>query len=226
MTILMTTFDKSEIGMAIGVMGVCVMAAPALGPTLGGYIIENFNWRIIFFMNIPFGVAATILAIFVLKESEHKSSNKFDIIGFFTAAIGMSCILYVLGKGDLDWGNIKNIILIIIGCYSLLMFVVNELMIEEPMLNLRLLKNYTFCMSNIIMNVALLALYGGVFLMPVFLQQIKGLDSLSAGLILFPEAIATAISMNVYGRFGNKIDIRIFAVAALILIGFNSYSMS
>ena len=226
MTILMTTFDKSEIGLVIGLMGMCVMAAPALGPTLGGYIIQNFNWRFIFFINIPIGVIATIMAILIFKESENKSSKKFDIIGFLTSSIGMSCVLYVLGQSDIDWSDIKNIMLMIIGCYSLIMFIVNELLIEEPMLDLRLLKNYTFCMSNIIMNVAILALYGGVFLMPIFLQQIKGLDSLSAGLILFPEAIATAISMNVYGKFGNKIDVRIFAVAALILIGFNSYSMS
>ena len=138
----------------------------------------------------------------------------------------MSCVLYVLGKSDLDWNDIKNIVLMIVGCYSLVIFVVNELLIEEPMLDLKLLKNYTFCMSNIIMNIAMLALYGGVFLMPIFLQQIRGLDSMNTGLILFPEAIATAISMVLYGKIGNKFDVRLFAVFALILIGINSYSMS
>nr|WP_242986277.1 hypothetical protein [Clostridium diolis] len=138
----------------------------------------------------------------------------------------MSCVLYVLGKSDLDWNDIKNIVLMIVGCYSLVIFVVNELLIEEPMLDLKLLKNYTFCMSNIIMNIAMLALYGGVFLMPIFLQQIRGLDSMNTGLILFPEAIATAISMVLYGKIGNKFDVRLFAVFALIFIGINSYSMS
>ncbi|MFT8351900.1 DHA2 family efflux MFS transporter permease subunit [Clostridium saccharoperbutylacetonicum] len=226
MAILMTTFDKSELGMAIGVMGMCVMAAPALGPSLGGYIIQNFNWRFLFFINLPVGIVAIMMAILIFKKSEHKSSKKFDIIGFLTSSIGMSCVLYVLGKSDLDWNDIKNIVLMIVGCYSLVIFVVNELLIEEPMLDLKLLKNYTFCMSNIIMNVAMLALYGGVFLMPIFLQQIRGLDSMNTGLILFPEAIATAISMVLYGKIGNKFDVRLFAVFALILIGINSYSMS
>nr|WP_243099119.1 hypothetical protein [Clostridium sp. MF28] len=126
----------------------------------------------------------------------------------------------------MDWNDIKNIVLMIVGCYSLVIFVVNELLIEEPMLDLKLLKNYTFCMSNIIMNIAMLALYGGVFLMPIFLQQIRGLDSMNTGLILFPEAIATAISMVLYGKIGNKFDVRLFAVFALIFIGINSYSMS
>ncbi len=226
MTILMTTFDKSEMSMVVGIMGICIMSAPALGPTLGGYIIQNLDWRFVFFINIPIGILSTILAMIILRESQHKASQHFDIIGLVTSAVGMSAILYVLGKSNVDWSDIKNIIIMIVGCYSMFMFVVNELLIPEPMLNLRLLKNYTFCMSNIIMNVALLALYGGVFLMPIFLQQIKGLDSMQAGLILFPEAIATAISMTVYGKIGNKLDTRIFAISALVLIGFNSYSMS
>lgn len=226
MTILMTTFEKKEIGMVTGIIGICAMAAPALGPTLGGYIIENLNWRMVFFINVPVGVVSTIMAMFILQESEHKPAKQFDFIGLVTSATGMICILYVLGKSAVDWSDIKNIVIMIIGCYSLLMFVVNELLIEEPMLNLRLLKNYTFCMSNIIMNVAQLALFGGVFLMPVFLQQIKGLSPMQTGLILFPEAIATAIAMLLYGKLANKLDTRIFAIFALILIGFNSYSMS
>lgn len=226
MTILMTTFDKSEMGMVMSIIGICVMAAPALGPTLGGYIIENLDWRFVFFINIPIGIVSTTLAAIILRESQNKSSKHFDIIGLITSAAGMACILYVFGKSNVDWSDIKNIMIMIVGCYSMLMFVVNELLISQPMLNLRLLKNYTFCMSNIIMNVALLALYGGIFLMPVFLQQIKGLGSMQAGLILFPEAIATAISMTLYGKLGSRVDTRIFAIFALVLIGFNSYSMS
>lgn len=226
MTILMTTFDKSEMGMAVSIMGICVMAAPALGPTLGGYIIENFSWRFVFFINIPVGIVSIIMAKLILQESEHRLSKKFDLLGLLTSTTGMVCILYVLGKSDIDWNDIRNVMIMITGCYSLLIFIVNEILIAEPMLNLRLLKNYTFCMSNIIMNVALLALYGGVFLMPVFLQQIKGLSPMQTGLILFPEAIATAVAMVLYGKFGNKLDTRIFAIFALILIGLNSYNMS
>ena len=146
---------------------------------------------------------------------EHHPTIKDEVKDFSTFLVeGVSknkdVVDSLISKYATNWQIQRMPIFMIIGCYSLIMFIVNELLIEEPMLDLRLLKNYTFCMSNIIMNVAILALYGGVFLMPIFLQQIKGLDSLSAGLILFPEAIATAISMNVYGKFGNKIDIRIF----------------
>lgn len=226
MTILMTTFDKEELGMAIGIIGVCAMAAPALGPTLGGYIIENFSWRFVFFINIPIGILSVVMAMIILKEAKQQSTKKFDIIGFITSAVGMICILYVLGKGNVDWHDMKNVILMVIGCYSMVMFVVNELMISEPMLDLRLLKNYTFCMSNIIINVAQLVLFGGVFLMPVFLQQIKGLTAMQTGLILFPEAIATATAMILFGKLGNKLDTRIFAISALVLMAINSFSMS
>ncbi len=226
MTILMTSFDKKEMGMVTGVIGVCVMAAPALGPTLGGYIIENLDWRFVFFINVPVGVIGTFLAMLILRETETKTSSRLDIVGLVTSAAGMTCLLYVLGKSDVDWGDFSNVMLLMIGCFSLLIFVVNELMISEPLLNLRLLKDYTFCMSNIIMNIATLALYGGVFLMPIFLQQLKGLSPMQAGLILFPEAIATAVSMMLYGKFANKLDTRIFAITALLLIGVNSYNMT
>jgi EmrB/QacA subfamily drug resistance transporter len=226
LTILMTTFEKSEMPMVIGILGVCNMAAPALGPTLGGYIIQYLNWRLVFFINVPIGVVGATMAVLLLRESAPKPLKRFDITGFLTAAAGMACLLYVLGKDNIDWNDLQNILIMIIGCYSLLLFIVNELLIPEPMLNLRLLKNYTFCMSNIIMNIALLALYGGVFLIPIFLQQIKGLNPLQTGLILFPEAIATAAAMMLYGRIGNKLDTRIFAVSALTLIAFNSYSMA
>lgn len=226
MTFLMSTFDEKERGIALAVIGITSMAAPALGPTMGGYIIEHFDWRLVFLINIPIGIVGLILSLILLREQEHKPSMHFDLIGMISSGIGMGCVLYVLGKGDVDWSDIKNVMLMITGGFSLLIFVVNELMVPEPMLNLKLFKNYTFCMSNIILNVGILALYGGIFLMPVFLQQLKGLSPFETGMVLFPEAIATAVSMILASKLGNKLGVRKLAVFALILLAFNSYSMS
>jgi EmrB/QacA subfamily drug resistance transporter len=200
MTILMNTFEEKERGTAIAVLGIANMVAPALGPTLGGYIIENFDWRLIFLINIPIGVVGTVLSFILLGESEPKSAKRFDLVGLLTSSAGLGCVLYVLGKENVNWGDLSNVILMITGCFSLLMFIVNELMISEPMLDLRLLKNYTFCMSTIIMNIAILALYGGIFLVPIFLQQLKGLTPMQTGMILFPEAIATAMAMVIASK--------------------------
>ncbi len=226
MTILMTTFEGKERAKGIAAVGIGAMVAPALGPTLGGYLIENFDWRLIFLINIPVQAAGLILSFLLLRESERKPAKRFDLVGILTSSAGLGCILYVLGKDNIDWNDLSNILLMITGCYSLLMFIVNELLVAEPMLDLRLLKNYTFCMSNIIMNIAMLALYGGVFLMPIFLQQIKGLTPQQTGLILFPEAIATGAAMMIASKLSVKFDVRIFAVLALFLLAVNGFSMS
>ncbi|HBE76242.1 MAG TPA: MFS transporter, partial [Firmicutes bacterium] len=226
MTILMNTFEEKERGVAIAILGIATMVAPALGPTLGGYIIENFDWRLIFFINIPIGVVGTVLSFVLLGESELRPAKRFDLIGLLTSSAGLGCVLYVLGKDNIDWGDLNNIILMIIGCYSLLMFVVNELLVSEPMLDLKLLKNYTYCMSIIIMNIAILALYGGIFLVPIFLQQLKGLTPQQTGMILFPEAIATAVAMLVASKLSGKLEARIFAVLALFFLAINGYNMS
>lgn len=226
MAFLMNTFEETERGSAIAIIGITSMVAPALGPTLGGYIVQNFDWRLVFLINIPIGLVGIIAALKLLRETAHKPSMHFDLLGFLSAAIGMGCILYVLGKGNVDWGDLKNVMLMIVGGYSLIIFIVNELMIPEPMLNLRLFKNYTFCMSNIILNIGILALFGGVFLVPIFLQQLKGLTPFQTGIVLFPEAIATAVSMIIASKLSKKVGVRTFAVLALLLLAFNSYSMS
>ena len=226
MTLLMTTFEEKDRGTAIAVIGITSLSAPALGPTLGGYIIEHVDWRVVFLMNIPIGIIGVILSIILLRETEHKKSKHFDLLGLLTSSVGMGCVLYVLGKGDIDWGDFNNIILMVIGCFSLIIFVINELLIPEPMLDLKLLKNYTFAISNIILNIAILALFGGIFLVPIFLQQLKGLSPFETGMVLFPEAIATAVSMILASKLTKKIGIKLSAVFALILLAFNSFIMS
>jgi len=140
----MNTFEERERGSAIAIIGITSMVAPALGPTLGGYIVQNFDWRLVFLINIPTGLVGIIAAIKLLRETEHNLSMHFDLLGFLSAAIGMGCILYVLGKGYVDWGDLKNVMLMIVGGYSLIIFIVNELMIPEPLLNLRYLKIIPF----------------------------------------------------------------------------------
>ncbi len=226
MAMLFTTFEEKERGMVIAIIGITSLAAPALGPTLGGYIIENIDWRFVFLINIPVGILGIILAFILLQEHEHHTEKHFDLVGLITSSIGMGCVLYVLGKSDLDWHDFNNIMLMTIGSFSLIIFIINELTIKDPMLDLKLLKNYTFAMSNIILNIAILALFGGIFLIPIFLQQLKDLTPFQAGLILFPEAIATAVSMIIASKLSKKIGARACAVFALALIAFNGYLMS
>jgi len=226
MIILMDNFNEEERPSALGIFGVFTLAAPAMGPTVGGYIIQYLSWRYVFFINIPIGILGVILAIIILNDEPKGNRSSFDLIGFLTSGIGLSLILYVCGNDNINWSDLSTIILITMGCFSLLMFVVNELMIPSPMLDLKLLKNYVFCMSNILMCISLFALFGGVFLVPMFLQKIRGLTALQTGLILFPEGFAQAISMVLSTKLTKKFSGRTLAIFSLLLIGINGYGLS
>jgi EmrB/QacA subfamily drug resistance transporter len=223
---MLTTFEEKERGLVFAVMGVCNMVAPALGPTLGGYLIDNVNWRLIFFINIPAGVLGIILSFIFLGDSEHKPIRNFDILGFLSSVLGLGCVLYVLGKGDIDWSDMENIILFSIGCFSLLIFIFHEWNAEKPMLDLKLFKDYNFSMSNIVFIIATMGLFGGIFLVPIFLQQLKTLTPLQAGMVLFPEAITSAISTIVASRLIGKVDPRFIGMLGLLLMAFNSINLT
>lgn len=227
MIILMDSYESAERTSAVAVFGIAALVAPAIGPTLGGYIIQCLNWRYVFFINLPIGIIGIILSVIVLDDKVKENLKSFDFVGFLTCSVGISLILYVCGKNDTNWSDISTIIIIAIGCFSVLMFIVNEFMVSNPMLDLRILtKNYVFCMSNILLCVSLFALFGGVFLVPIFLQKIKQLTPIQAGLILFPEAFAQGISLVLSTKLSNKISGRVIAIFALILIGINGYGMS
>ena len=140
MSIIYQVFPRKKIGLALGFWGIAAMAAPAIGPTLGGYIIEKMDWRLIFNVNVPIGIIGVILAGIILKGTERKPFKSFDIIGFLSSTVGIVSILYVLGEGSsIDWTKIENPILMTLGCLSLLLFVVNELTHPNPLLDLRFL---------------------------------------------------------------------------------------
>ncbi|WP_279286668.1 DHA2 family efflux MFS transporter permease subunit [Aminipila terrae] len=163
MSIVYAIFPVEERGKALGIWGVAAMAAPALGPTLGGYILSNLDWRLLFYINVPIGIFGIIFAIFLLRETEKKPyEGNFDIIGFITSVVGIVCTLYVVGKwSSISWKEIHYPVLLTIGIFSLVLFVINELTHTNPLLDLRILKLYDYGLSQIISCVLVMALMGG-----------------------------------------------------------------
>lgn len=226
MTMIMEIFPPNERGVALGFWGISSMAAPAIGPTLGGYIIQYLDWRLIFNVNIPIGIFAIIFAIILLKDTPTQEVKKFDMIGFITSAIGLICILYVLGEGaNIDWENIKNPILITIGFFSLLLFVVHELTIPNPLLDLRIFKIYNFTLSQLITCVTTMALMGGTYVLPLFLQNIRGYTAMQTGETLFLSAIASGIMMPLSGALTDRFGPKAVTVTGLAILAFGSYKL-
>lgn len=227
MAIIYQVIPQEERGMALGLWGIAAMAAPAIGPTLSGYIVEHLNWRLIFTINIPVGIVGVILALLLLEEFPKKPVKGFDFFGFVSATVGLVCVLYVLGEGtSINWNDFTNIFLLILGVFGLILFVINELTRDDPLLDLRLMKIWPFTLSILISSATSIALYGGIFLLPLFLQNLRGYTAMETGMLLFPGAVATGITMPIGGRIFDKFGAKPVVIPGLIILTMTTYALS
>lgn len=227
MSILYQVIPPEERGAALGVWGIAAMAAPAIGPTLSGYIVEHLDWRLIFTINIPVGVLGVILTAILLEELPKRPTKGFDLLGFITVAAGLGCILYVLGEGSsIDWSDFKTIFLLMAGVFSLILFAVNELTRDDPLLDLRLLKIWPFSLSIAISSAINIALFGGIFLLPLFLQNLQGLTAMQTGILMFPSALVTGFTMPIGGKLFDKFGAKPVVIPGLVLLTYATYELS
>lgn len=197
---------RDKIGAALGIWGVSAMVAPTVGPTLGGYLVDNFSWQWIFTINVPIGVAAVFLAMAYLDETPKKEGLKADLPGIILSAIGCFALLLALSKGqDKGWTSLYIVNLFIISGFTLASFVIWELVTDHPMLDIRLLKNKTFTASLVCVSIATVGLFSAIFLVPLFVQNVQGLTPMQTGMMLAPAALASGIVMPVSGRLFDRI---------------------
>lgn len=224
MAMIFRMFPPERRGAAMGLFGIAIMFAPALGPTLSGYITEYSNWRLIFYINVPFGILDFFLALALLKEISTPVYKRFDIWGFLTSTVGFATLLYGLGLvADKGWGDKEVISYLAIAFISLLSFIIIELSVKEPMMDLRVLKNFYFSLSIIITAIVSIVMFGTLFLLPVFLQNVSGLSALNTGLILLPQALLTGVMMPIAGILFDKFGARWLAIIGLLLTAYSLY---
>jgi EmrB/QacA subfamily drug resistance transporter len=227
MAILFQVVPVEKRGFALGLWGIAAMAAPTIGPTLSGYIIDYLDWRIIFTINLPIGFVGIILSGILLRESPLKKDKQFDLVGFITSTVAMVFLLYLLGEGSsLDWKDITNVLLLVIGLFSLVIFVVNELLHPAPLLDLRLLKIFPFTLSIIITSVLNMSMFGVIFLIPLYLQNLAGYSPMQSGMIMLPSALAAGVFMALGGRLFDKFGAKPLLVPGTLLLIFATYSLA
>jgi len=178
----------------MGALGVPILLAPAFGPTLGGYIVTFLGWQLIFFVNIPVGIIGIILGIIFLRESRAEARRPFDIPGFLFASIGLASLLYGLSDASTDgWTSVKVVSFLAVGLLMLVIFVVVELRIVnrggQPLLNLRVFANGPFTTSMLASGLVTFALFGGLFIIPVYLQNLRGLSAYQRWITLTASSI-------------------------------------
>ena len=223
MAVVFSLFPPNERGKALGIWGVAAMVAPAIGPTLGGYLLQTTSWRLLFYINVPIGIAGVILAGTIMKKGPKKPKIAFDYLGFISISISLVSLLYVLGEGTIDWSNIETQMLITIGCLGMVFFVINELTHDNPLLELRIFKELNFSISQGLSIITTLAMMGGMYVLPLFLQNVRGFTAMETGMIMFPSAIASGIMMPISGALFDKFGAKALTITGLIIVGIASY---
>lgn len=228
MSVVYAIFPVEERGKALGLWGIAALAAPALGPPLGGYILSNLNWRLLFYINVPIGIIGILFAILLLKEMPKKPyEGNFDLIGFISVITGISCTLYVVGNwSKINWSEMHYPVLLTIGIFNLILFAANELTHPNPLLDLRVMKIYSYSISQVISSVLTLAMLGGSYILPLYLQSIKGLSAIQSGLIILPFALAAAVTMPISGALFDKVGAKVIAIPGLLILLWASYQLA
>ena len=230
-TQLYRAFPLEERGLAGGVFAVAALLAPAVGPTLGGYLITYASWQWIFFINIPVGLLGLLLGIRLLREVQPASRTPFDLPGFLLVASGLAAVLYALSDASTDgWGSGKVLGFLIGGLLVLDLFVIVELTIVRrgghPLVDLRLFTNGPFLSSNIVSALITFAFFGGFFLLPVYWQNLRGLSAYQAGLGLLPFAFASMVAALVGGRLVDRIGVRWVVLPGLLLLAYSTWGFA
>jgi len=218
MTVFLTIYPPNKRGAAMGLMGVAIMFAPALGPTLSGWLIGHYSWRVLFDIVIPFGIVDIVLAYLWMVDVTEVTKPKFDTYGFLFSTIGLGSLLYGFSEaGNNGWGSTVVVLTLVIGVIGLIAFVWRELTTDEPMLELRVFKYDIFALTTVIGMIINMAMFAAMLLLPIYLQNIRGFTGLQSGLLMLPGAIVMAIMMPISGKLFDKMGARWLAVIGLAI---------
>ncbi|MDQ3900517.1 MAG: DHA2 family efflux MFS transporter permease subunit [Actinomycetota bacterium] len=224
MSILFRIVPRDRLGAAMGLYGLGVVFAPAVGPTLGGYLVEYVNWRLIFFINVPIGILGAVAAVLVLPQFPLLAWRRFDVLGFVTIAGGLFALLLALSEGE-SWGwySYRVLGLITLSALSLALFVVIELALDDPLLDIRIFRYWAYTHSLVLISLLMVVMFGVLFYIPLFLQQGQGMGALDAGITLLPQALMMGVLMPVAGRVYDRIGPRWPAAIGLALVSVSTY---
>jgi EmrB/QacA subfamily drug resistance transporter len=211
---------KEKLGTAMGLYGLGIVVAPGVGPTLGGYLVEYVNWRLIFYINVPIGLLGALAAMAVLPAFKPTSSRGFDLPGFLCIAAGLFSLLLALSEGQSwGWTSYPVLILLAVAVNALLLFVAVELARKEPLLDVRVFAHWPFVNSLLLISILSIGLFAVLFYVPLYVQQAQQLTPWHTGLVLLPQALVMATIMPFAGRIYDRFGPRWPAVIGLATAG-------
>ncbi|MFD1772386.1 DHA2 family efflux MFS transporter permease subunit [Paenibacillus rhizophilus] len=225
--VFLMIFPIEERGKAMGLMAVAMIFAPAVGPTLSGWVVQNYSWRVLFYIVLPMAVFATLLGVKFMQNVTVKTSPKLDKPGIIFSTLGFGGLLYGFSDAGTDgWNSSTVIISLIVGVIGLALLVWRELVAKKPMLEFRIFRYNMYSLTTVINIIVTMALYSGMILLPLYLQKIRGFTPLESGVMLLPGAILMGIMSPVTGIIFDKIGARWLTIIGLIITVITTWEFS
>ena len=207
-----------KVGAVMGMMGIPILLAPALGPVLAGWFIDFASWEWLFLVNLPIGVIGIIIGALTLPKIERQSVAVLDMFGILLGPLAFAALSYGVSEGGTSWSSTKTLAGLSIGVVALVLFIVAELRHKNPLLELRVFKSFEFTKGIVIQWVSQIALFGTMFLVPLFLQSAKQFTAFETGLTMLPQALAAAIFMPIGGALFDRIGARWLVVSGMAIV--------
>ncbi len=229
MAIVIREFPVEKRGMALGFWAIAAAASISLGPALGGYLIVNFAWHSIFDINVPVGIVGIFATFVIQREYKTETIRSFDIIGFLSVATFLTFLLIALSDGIAAWNTGGWTSPFILGCFALsliglVVFLSVEFNIRHPLIDLRLLKNFNFGMSNLVLFIFGMGMFGSTFLLPLYLQNGLGYTAFQAGSLFIPIGVIMAVMGPISGVLSDKINPKIPAIIGIVLLAMSLFA--
>ncbi|MBW5444606.1 DHA2 family efflux MFS transporter permease subunit [Cohnella sp. CFH 77786] len=225
--VFLTIFPIEQRGKAMGMMGLAMVFAPAVGPTLSGWIIEHYSWRVLFYVVLPLTLIGLVFGAFSMKNVTRTSFPKLDIPGVIFSTIGFGGLLYGFSDASTDgWDSPRVIVALTAGVVFLVLFLWRELRSAKPILEFRVFQYDMFSLTTVINVIITMAMYSGMILLPIFLQTIRGFTPLDAGLLLLPGALLMAVMSPVTGMIFDKVGARWLSVLGLAITTVSTYELT
>ena len=234
MAINYRNFPPNERSKVTAILGIPLVIAPAFGPTIGGYLSTSLNWNAVFLINVPLGIIDLLLAFLILpgrtssqNELAKGARKSFDILGLLLSLAGVTTLVYGISvAGTKGWGDQTVPTTLVIGAAVLIIFIVVELRVSDPVLDLRLFLNYTFTIANVLIWLIIGVSTGGLFLIPFFLENARGDTALTVGVFLIGQSLATAVGITTSGNLYNRVGPRILVVCGLLFLVGGTYGLT
>jgi EmrB/QacA subfamily drug resistance transporter len=225
--VIFTIFPKHKVGFAMGIFGVAMNFAPAVGPTVAGWIIQTYSWRVLFYIIFPFALIDLIVAYFLVKNVTETSRPKLDVLGVIISTFGFGGILYAFATGGTNgWTSPDVLAFFIIGGISLLFFVWRQFAVKHAILEFRIFRYRLFtltCLCNVIVT---MAMFAGMILTPIYMQNIRGFSPLMSGLLLLPGGVVMGIMSPITGKLYDKYGARWLAIIGLVISVITTYGLT